>query len=51
MLRGVRDISSCLHTEPDEVLEIASFFYESLFTADAITHEVIIARDDVWSFV
>ena len=37
--------------EPDEVLEIASSFYESLFMADAITHEVIIARDEVWSFV
>ena len=45
-----RDISDCLHTKPDEVFEIASF-YESLFTADAITHKVIIVRDEVWSFV
>ena len=51
MLRAVRDISDCLHTEPDEVLEIASSFYESLFMADAITHKVVIVRDEVWSFV
>ena len=50
-LRAAHDISDCLHTELDEVLEIASTFYESLFTASAITHEVIIARDEVWSFV
>ena len=50
-LRAVRDISNCLHAKPDEVLEIASSFYESLFMADAITHEVIVARDEVWSFV
>ena len=49
-LRAIRDISDCLHTEPDEVLEIASSFYESLFTTDALTHEVITARDEVWSF-
>ena len=50
-LRVVRYIFDCLHTEPDKVLEIASSFYESLFTADALTHEVITARDEVWSFV
>ena len=50
-LQVVRDISDCLHIEPNEVLEIASSFYESLFTTDAITHEVIIVRDEVWSFV
>ena len=49
--RGVRDIFDCLHIEPNEVLEIASSFYESLFTADALTHDVIIARNEVWSFV
>ena len=48
-LHAVRDISDCLHTEPDEVLEIASSFYESLFTADPLTHEVITA--ELWSFV
>ena len=50
-LRAVCDFFDCLHTEPDEVLEIASSFYESLFIADALTHEVITARDEVWSFV
>ena len=49
--RAVRDISNCLHTEPDEVLEIASSFYESLFTTDTLTNEVITVRDEVWSFV
>ena len=51
MLRAVRDISDCLHTEPDGVLEIASSFYECLFTTDALTPEVITTRDEVWSFV
>ena len=50
-LRAVCDISNCIHTEPDEVLEIAFSFYESLFMADALTPEVITARDEVWSFV
>ena len=51
ILAVVCDISDCLHIEPDEVLEIASSFYESLFRADALTHELITARDEVWSFV
>ena len=50
-LRAVRDIFDCLHTEPDEVLEIASSFYESLLTTDAIIDEFVIARDEVWPFV
>ena len=42
-LRVVPDIFDCLHTKPDEVLEIASSFYKSLFTIDFISKDVCIA--------
>ncbi|MCO5611109.1 hypothetical protein L7F22_065359 [Adiantum nelumboides] len=40
-----------LHTCPDEILEMASVYYETLFTSDLLTRDVLDARDEVWSFV
>ncbi|MCO5547737.1 hypothetical protein L7F22_001188 [Adiantum nelumboides] len=40
-----------LHTCPDEILEMASIYYETLFTSDLLTGDVLDARDEVWSFV
>ncbi|MCO5552957.1 hypothetical protein L7F22_006477 [Adiantum nelumboides] len=40
-----------LHTCPDEILEMASVYYETLFTSDLLTGDVLDVRDEVWSFV
>ncbi|MCO5614063.1 hypothetical protein L7F22_068344 [Adiantum nelumboides] len=47
----VRDSMGQLHTCPDEILEMASVYYEILFTSDLLTGDVLNARDEVWSFV
>ncbi|MCO5560919.1 hypothetical protein L7F22_014539 [Adiantum nelumboides] len=51
MVRALRDSMRQLHTCPDEILEMASVYYETLFTSDLLTGDVLDARDDVWSFV
>ncbi|MCO5600413.1 hypothetical protein L7F22_054525 [Adiantum nelumboides] len=35
-----------LHTCPDEILEMASVYYETLFTSDPLTRDVLDARDE-----
>ncbi|MCO5604651.1 hypothetical protein L7F22_058821 [Adiantum nelumboides] len=51
MVRALRDSMGQLHTCPDEILEMASVYYETLFTLDLLTGDVLDARDEVWSFV
>ncbi|MCO5575770.1 hypothetical protein L7F22_029574 [Adiantum nelumboides] len=51
MVRALRDSMGQLHTCPDEILEMASVYYETLFTSDLLTGDVLDARDDVWSFI
>ncbi|MCO5576318.1 hypothetical protein L7F22_030127 [Adiantum nelumboides] len=51
MVRALRDSMGDLHTCPDEILEMASVYYETLFTSDLLTGDVLDARDEVWSFV
>ncbi|MCO5600627.1 hypothetical protein L7F22_054742 [Adiantum nelumboides] len=48
-MRAIRDTHGVLHTDPDQVLEISSAFYEDLFTADPATAEIIDAREQIWS--
>ncbi|MCO5578031.1 hypothetical protein L7F22_031869 [Adiantum nelumboides] len=48
-MRAIRDFDEVLHTDPDEVLDIASAFYEDLFTADPVTVEIVDAREQIWS--
>ncbi|MCO5567904.1 hypothetical protein L7F22_021600 [Adiantum nelumboides] len=50
MVRALRDSIRQLHTDPDEILEIASLYYETLFTSDPF-QDVQDAKDEVWSFV
>ncbi|MCO5550433.1 hypothetical protein L7F22_003919 [Adiantum nelumboides] len=48
MVRALRDSLGQLHTCPDEILEMASVYYETLFTsADLLTGDVLDARDEV----
>ncbi|MCO5588716.1 hypothetical protein L7F22_042675 [Adiantum nelumboides] len=51
MVIALRDSLGQLHTCPDEILEMTSVYYETLFTLDLLTGEVLDARDEVWSFV
>ncbi|MCO5607951.1 hypothetical protein L7F22_062153 [Adiantum nelumboides] len=51
MVRDLRDSLGQLHTCPDEILEMASVYYETLFASDPLTWDVHDARDEVWSFV
>ncbi|MCO5573599.1 hypothetical protein L7F22_027371 [Adiantum nelumboides] len=51
MVRTLRDSMGQLHTYLDEILEMASVYYETLFTLDLLTRDVLDARDEVWSFV
>ncbi|MCO5573607.1 hypothetical protein L7F22_027379 [Adiantum nelumboides] len=52
MVRALRGSLGQLHTHLDEILEIASLYYETLFTsADPLTQNVQDARDEVKSFV
>ncbi|MCO5584656.1 hypothetical protein L7F22_038587 [Adiantum nelumboides] len=51
MVRALRDSMGQLHTCPDDILEMASVFYETLFTSDLLTRDVLDAKDEVWSFV
>ncbi|MCO5578775.1 hypothetical protein L7F22_032621 [Adiantum nelumboides] len=51
MVRGLRDSLGQLHICPDEILEVASLYYETLFTSNPLTQDVHDARDEVWSFV
>ncbi|MCO5549062.1 hypothetical protein L7F22_002528 [Adiantum nelumboides] len=49
-MRAIRDTHGVLHTDPDQVLEISSAFYEELFTADPVTVEILDAREQIWFF-
>ncbi|MCO5590491.1 hypothetical protein L7F22_044461 [Adiantum nelumboides] len=51
MVRALRGSMGQLHTCPDEILEMASAYYETLFISDLLTGDVLDARDEVWSFV
>ncbi|MCO5603156.1 hypothetical protein L7F22_057303 [Adiantum nelumboides] len=48
-MRAIRDTDDVLHTDPDQVPDIASAFYEDLFTADPVTVEILDAREHIWS--
>ncbi|MCO5553455.1 hypothetical protein L7F22_006976 [Adiantum nelumboides] len=48
-MRAIRDIDDVLITDPDRVLDIASAFYEDLFTTDPVTVEIVDARQQIWS--
>ncbi|MCO5554276.1 hypothetical protein L7F22_007804 [Adiantum nelumboides] len=48
-LRAIRDSSDDLDTDPDQILAIASDFYEKLFTADSVYVEILEAREQFWS--
>ncbi|MCO5573424.1 hypothetical protein L7F22_027195 [Adiantum nelumboides] len=47
-MRAIRDSYEVLHTDPDEVLDIASTFYEDLFAADPVIVEILDAREQIW---
>ncbi|MCO5609406.1 hypothetical protein L7F22_063632 [Adiantum nelumboides] len=51
MVRALPNSLGQLHTCPGEILEMASLYYEILFTSDPLTQDVHDARDEVWSFV
>ncbi|MCO5563867.1 hypothetical protein L7F22_017517 [Adiantum nelumboides] len=51
MVRALQDSLGQLHTDTDEILEIASSYHETLFTLDPLTQDVQDARDEIWSFV
>ncbi|MCO5600085.1 hypothetical protein L7F22_054193 [Adiantum nelumboides] len=44
-----RDTGDVLHSDPDQVLVIASDFYEDLFTADLVIVQIVEAREQIWS--
>ncbi|MCO5562907.1 hypothetical protein L7F22_016543 [Adiantum nelumboides] len=46
MVRALRDLLGQLHTCPDEILEMASVYYETLFTSDLLTRDVLDAKDE-----
>ena len=46
-MRTIRDATGSLQAHPDKVLDIASDFYERLFTADELPREVLLARDEI----
>ena len=48
-LRAIRNDFGTLHSHPDMVLSLASYFDEKLFTADVPTFEIPSARRIVWS--
>ncbi|MCO5577716.1 hypothetical protein L7F22_031548 [Adiantum nelumboides] len=48
-MRAIRDTGDVLHTDPNQVLTIASDFYEDLFTADPVTVRIVEARERIWS--
>ncbi|MCO5585835.1 hypothetical protein L7F22_039768 [Adiantum nelumboides] len=47
MVRALRDSMGQLYTCPDEILEMASVYYETLFTSDLLTGDVLDARDEL----
>ncbi|MCO5596419.1 hypothetical protein L7F22_050481 [Adiantum nelumboides] len=50
-MRAIRDGARALHTDPDQVLAIATKFHEDLFTAENLTDEILEAREHVWSSI
>ncbi|MCO5588842.1 hypothetical protein L7F22_042802 [Adiantum nelumboides] len=48
-MRAIRDTGDVLHIDPDQVLAIASEFYEDLFTADPVTVQIVEAREQIWA--
>ncbi|MCO5591259.1 hypothetical protein L7F22_045240 [Adiantum nelumboides] len=47
--QGTQDGSDVLHTDPDQVLGIATDFYEDLFTVEIVTVEILKVREQIWS--
>ncbi|MCO5574670.1 hypothetical protein L7F22_028460 [Adiantum nelumboides] len=50
-MRAIRDGGGALHADPDRVLAIVTEFYEDLFTAEALTHDILEAREQIWSSI
>ncbi|MCO5546934.1 hypothetical protein L7F22_000373 [Adiantum nelumboides] len=50
-MRAIKDGSDVLYIDPDQVLAIASDFYEDLFTAETIIVEILEAREHIWSAI
>ncbi|MCO5598131.1 hypothetical protein L7F22_052223 [Adiantum nelumboides] len=49
-MRAIRDTQGVLSTDPDQVLDIASTFYEDLFMAARDTIQILDAREQIWSY-
>ncbi|MCO5570397.1 hypothetical protein L7F22_024118 [Adiantum nelumboides] len=49
--RAIRDGGGALHTHPDQVLAIATDYYEELFTAESLTDDILEAREHIWSSI
>ncbi|MCO5550170.1 hypothetical protein L7F22_032705 [Adiantum nelumboides] len=50
-MRAIRDAGGALQTDPDQVLAVATEFYEDLFTAESLTDEILDAREQIWSTI
>ena len=50
-LRAIRHSDGILYTQPDAVLALAADYFETLFVPDALTSEIVDAREEVWSHV
>lgn len=50
-LRAVRHSDGTIRSQPDEVLSLASNYFEALFVPEVLTPEIRDARADVWSHV
>ncbi|MCO5574810.1 hypothetical protein L7F22_028603 [Adiantum nelumboides] len=48
-MRAIRDNGDILHIDLDQVLAIASNFYEDLFSTDSVTLDILEARKQIWS--
>ncbi|MCO5613300.1 hypothetical protein L7F22_067576 [Adiantum nelumboides] len=50
-MRAIRDGGGALHTDPDQVLAIATEFYEDLFTTESLTDKILEVREQIWSSI
>ncbi|MCO5550242.1 hypothetical protein L7F22_003725 [Adiantum nelumboides] len=50
-MRAIRDTGGVLHTDRDQVLGIASDFYEDLSTTDPVAVQIVDAKEQIWSFI
>ncbi|MCO5586844.1 hypothetical protein L7F22_040789 [Adiantum nelumboides] len=48
-MRAIRDGSGAFHTDPDQVVAIATDFYKNLFNAETLIDEILEAREQIWS--